>query len=199
VDCDLVWIKGKPGSGKSTLIKHTVEWMEEANFSRGANIVAFYFNARGDDLQKTPLGLFRSLLHQMCFQDSSIRASFVDLSQEHQRKGAIRDGWPQPELEAFIRRIFRHGNPRRTFLFVDALDECDERTVRRVVYFFAETAKAASESGRHLSICLSSRHYPTISVPNCPEIIVEESNGSDIAAYIRGRLGFVPSSEASAG
>ncbi|KAK4223665.1 hypothetical protein QBC38DRAFT_372731, partial [Podospora fimiseda] len=39
-----------------------------------------------------------------------------------------------------------------------------------------------------LNICLSSRHYPTISIPNCPEITVESSNRKDINRYLQQRL-----------
>ncbi|KAK4033680.1 hypothetical protein C8A01DRAFT_39872 [Parachaetomium inaequale] len=198
VDAGLLWVKGKPGSGKSTIMKHTVHWMERTEHNH-ATVAAFYFNARGEYLEKTPLGLFRSILHQICVQDSTVRAEFLSLYEERLRKTTPGDewSWAELELQAFMRRIFRDCKPRRSFLFIDALEECELQTVREVVYFLAKVAKSAVESGLCLNICLSSRHYPTISVPNCLEIVVETGNGPDIAAYIRDRFSFAPSSEAS--
>jgi len=61
----LLWVKGKPGSGKSTLMKHIVR--ERGRIQpegRNLNIV-FYFHGRGTELQKSPMGLFRALIHQI--------------------------------------------------------------------------------------------------------------------------------------
>lgn len=66
--CDrgLFWIKGKPGSGKSTLLRYALDNVKEApNFRDRALILSFFFHGRGNELQKTPLGLFRSLLYQI--------------------------------------------------------------------------------------------------------------------------------------
>ena len=40
----------------------------------------------------------------------------------------------------------------------------------------------------HLKICLSSRHYPHIKVPDCPEIVLERHNHQDIVHYVDSRL-----------
>lgn len=198
VDRGLLWVKGKPGSGKSTLMKHSVVWAQQTQ-SDSATVAAFYFNARGDTLERTPIGLLRSVLHQICLQDKTIRVAFLNLYEERRRWAmpGIELLWDQSELQAFLRRIFRQGKPRPTFLLIDALDECDEKTVRELVYFFAGLARSALDNDRCLNICFSSRHYPTISLPNCPEIVVENRNESDIATYVRDRFSFAPPSEAT--
>ena len=198
LDHGLLWVKGKPGAGKSTLMKNAVLRTEQAQRPH-ATVAAFYFNARGSDLEKTPLGLFRSILHQICLQDRGVLAEFLNLYDECRRTAPHGEvwSWSLYDLETFIRRVFRQCKPRRTFIFVDALDECDDQTVREVVYLFAEIAKSAAENSLILNICLSSRHYPTISIPNCPEIVVEGGNELDITAYIRAKFSFTPASEAS--
>ena len=61
-DRSLLWVKGKPGSGKSTLLKYALD----NHGARDSDLVlSFFFHGRGDELQRTPLGLFRSLLHQV--------------------------------------------------------------------------------------------------------------------------------------
>ena len=72
---------------------------------------------------------------------------------------------------------------RHTFIFIDALDECDGSSVRDLVYFFREIT-----AGPTLHICVSSRHFPLITVPNCPEIKVGDRNYGDIEHYVRTML-----------
>ncbi|KAK3984172.1 hypothetical protein QBC44DRAFT_375483 [Cladorrhinum sp. PSN332] len=202
-DRGLLWVKGKPGAGKSTIMKNALSWIEDSE-SRRSNIASFFFNARGGSLEKTPLGLFRSILHQLCLQDAAILGQFVELHRARQRErerhftgaqGREQVQWTRPELESFLRSIFGDCKPRRTFVFLDALDECDEETVRDVVYLLADIAQLALDRGISLNICLSSRHYPTISIPNCPEIVVEGSNKADISTYVHNRLRFIPTTE----
>lgn len=62
----LLWIKGKPGSGKSTLVRH-LEVDILRNIPRSA-IASFYFGASSQNaspLQNTLEGVYRSLCHQL--------------------------------------------------------------------------------------------------------------------------------------
>ena len=72
--------------------------------------------------------------------------------------------------------------------FVDALDECDENDARRVVEFFRNTASSAVSSGASLRICLSSRHYPNISLRKCLNIQMEQQNEADIQTYVHTQI-----------
>jgi hypothetical protein len=55
----LFWFKGKPGAGKSMLMK---ESFHQAKSGCDDLVVAFFFNAKGSDLEHSPIGVFRSLL-----------------------------------------------------------------------------------------------------------------------------------------
>lgn len=58
-----LWIRGKPGSGKSTLMKFAVGNVRKAVSE--TVVISFFFNARGEDLEKSTLGLYQSLLFQI--------------------------------------------------------------------------------------------------------------------------------------
>jgi predicted ATPase len=60
-----VWIKGKPGSGKSMLLRHVHDRLKESDAKDTGFVFFFFFHGRGTKLQKTSLGLYRSLLHQL--------------------------------------------------------------------------------------------------------------------------------------
>src|SRR6266516_2880537 len=62
----LLWIKGKPGAGKSTLLNYALRSIRQG--SDNFVTASFFFHGRGHFMQKTPIGLFRSLLHQILTQ-----------------------------------------------------------------------------------------------------------------------------------
>jgi ABC-type lipoprotein export system ATPase subunit len=59
----VLWIKGKPGSGKSTLMKYALQIAQERG--DGDVVASFLFNARGQSLDKCAEGMYGSLLHQV--------------------------------------------------------------------------------------------------------------------------------------
>lgn len=60
----LLWIKGKPGTGRSTMMKRLLSWAE-SEWSNEINL-SYFFNARSaEQLEKSSIGLYRSLVHQL--------------------------------------------------------------------------------------------------------------------------------------
>jgi len=59
----ILWMKGKPGAGKSTLMKYVLDIAKERDCSE--TIVSFFFDARGWPLEKSTEGMYRCLLHQI--------------------------------------------------------------------------------------------------------------------------------------
>ena len=68
----LLWVKGKPGAGKSTLLKYALQETRNDSLQNKLVVVSFFFHGRGAEIQKTPEGLFRSLLHQLLEQTPNI-------------------------------------------------------------------------------------------------------------------------------
>jgi hypothetical protein len=58
-----LWMKGKPGTGKSTLMKFALSNSRRSMKDR--IVISFFFNARGADLEKSTVGMYRSLLLQL--------------------------------------------------------------------------------------------------------------------------------------
>ncbi|KAH0537484.1 hypothetical protein FGG08_005702, partial [Glutinoglossum americanum] len=183
----VLWIKGKPGAGKSTLMKHALLHYQKS-FPTHA-IAAYFFNARGDALEKSPLGMFRSLLFQLLEQNPRSCDRFIPLFLDKLKKHGRDWMWHQGELKSFLLEMVRY-QPQPMFLFVDALDECDESEVRDVVSFLERLSSAAIGSEASLNICLSSRHYPAISMGKMLELVVEKQkeHDRDIATYVEDRL-----------
>jgi len=83
----LFWITGKPGSGKSTLMKYLVEdsRTKEGLSQHGLSILAmpaFFFHARGFETEKSFDGLLRSILFQLLSKIPALVESVANIYQE---------------------------------------------------------------------------------------------------------------------
>ena len=58
-----LWIKGKAGTGKSTLMKFALTNAHRT--MKDHVLLSFFFNARGEDIEKSTIGAYRSLLLQL--------------------------------------------------------------------------------------------------------------------------------------
>lgn len=187
----VLWLKGKPGVGKSTLMKHALHRYQDDLFE-GYLVVAYFFNARGGKLERSPLGFLRSIVHQLIEHSDELYEIFTSLFRQKKMLSSGTDmQWRLSELQDFIRSLVRRrACSRPLLLVVDALDECDESDVRDVVSLLESLAVQAAQTGYRLRICLSSRHYPTIRMAKCVELVVEKNSAhqADIETYIRERL-----------
>jgi hypothetical protein len=184
----VLWIKGKPGAGKSTLMKHALRHCEEVFADH--LIVAHFFNARGELLEKTPLGMLRSIVYQLLDKDDTLYERFRHLYEKQILCNEGEWAWSQAQLEDFIRSIINKRQSKALLLLVDALDKCNDRDVRDVVAFLESLSVGAVEARVTLRICLSSRHYPYVSMRKALELTVEasEEHRRDIATYIEQKL-----------
>jgi len=156
-------------------------------------IAAYFFNARGDAFEKTPLGMLRSLVFQLIDGEHGTYDRLVPIFRKKNEMHENPWEWREPELKDFLLSEIQQPQhrPEPLVLLVDALDECSEAHVRDVVAFLEQlSVTASSGTGAALSICLSSRYYPHISMKRYQELVVEargEHNG-DIATYVRDTL-----------
>lgn len=180
----VLWVQGKPGTGKSTLMKHILEKCE-TKFSEKHLIAAHFFNARGDRFEQTPLGMLRSILYQLVDKEPSIYEQFIPLFREKWQKHREWE-WREEELKQFLlSETQRYSKPM--LLLIDALDECSESYVREVVHFLEDLSINAEA---HLILCLSSRHYPNITMQKRLQLVVERTlqHDHDIKVYVGKRL-----------
>ncbi|KAF3065402.1 Ankyrin repeat domain-containing protein 50 [Trichoderma lentiforme] len=196
----LFWIKGKPGSGKSTLLKYAFNYQKDLssttnNTANGDIFLSFFFHDRGEELQKTPFGLFRSLLHQLLKQAPDALSDLVDdFGQKCKDMGNYQEKWKWDSndlwrfLESSLPRVLA---VRSVWLFVDALDECGEINAKDLVKKFkllTERITPLSTYGNKLRICFSCRHYPILSSTALLEVCLERENRGDISTYVRSEL-----------
>ncbi|OWT42487.1 Ankyrin repeat-containing protein [Pochonia chlamydosporia 170] len=188
----LLWIKGKPGSGKSTLLRYTRNHaMEAPNIGEEASILSFFFHGRGSELQKTRLGLFRSLLYQLREIPNALSDVVDAFRQRCETVGKIGEkwSWHPGELRNFFKSsILKALKTRPLWLFIDALDECGEENARRLVREFASLLKWLPTELKDFHICFTCRHYPILDLDDSFEICVENENSPDISTFVQSQL-----------
>ncbi|KAK2042669.1 hypothetical protein LZ31DRAFT_525790 [Colletotrichum somersetense] len=187
----LVWIKGKPGAGKSTLMKYALENAPHL-FESQPLILSFFFHGRGHELQKSLLGLFRSLLRQLLDHVPGALSDLINTFNHNQKTvGEVGEKWQWhvPMLQAFFQSSLSNILKQRAVLvFIDALDECGEEAAVQLIEFLKQTLSRMSSEDSQFSICFSCRHYPIIELDGGSTIPIDKENSGDIDTYIRVRL-----------
>jgi ankyrin repeat protein len=182
-----LWIKGKPGTGKSTLMKFA---FSQASKSKKRNVViAFFFNARGEVLEKTIIGMYRSLLLQLLEKIPTLQCNPGSLSLVPSSIGADYQ-WTRHSLEDQLQQAVLSLGETPVMCFIDALDECEQWQVRSMISFFEHLGELAVSSGRSFRVCLSSRHYPEVNIRMGISLVLEgqEGHNQDINDYLESAL-----------
>ena len=182
-----LWISGKPGAGKSTIMKFAYSSMKSKSRNKHAITASFFFNARGERLEKSVAGMYRSLLLQLLEGYPDLQTVLDDPGINSQSQNGC------PSLDV-LKDLFRSAvsalGQRSCTCFVDALDECDEQQVVDMVQYFEELAEQCTNKGVLLRICFSSRHYPYIAIQRGVRLTLEDQSGhgEDLATYVASRL-----------
>lgn len=184
----LLWIKGKLGSGKSVLTRFL--WSRKPTLPGSVRLM-FFFNARGAELERPSLGLYRSLLLQLILNKWSRYGTKAFITQLARKEEIFGEGnflWQLTELQDAFHDLITSGSLPPLELFVDAIDECDEDGVCRFVRLFGLSATSAVQKGLNVNLCWSSRHYPHISTKFSFELCMEDQNRSDIQKFVHQEL-----------
>lgn len=169
--CDgFFWIKGNPGTGKSITMKFLYRRLQRKlqnaktkQTLKDKLVISFFFNARGNEFEKSTLGLYRSLLFNLFSLEPSLQEA-LDHCERSGYYNILESGWPLQMLkEVFEEAVtLLQVQGKQLYCYVDALDECPEDDVQDMVSYFEDLV--AKPHCRHVRVCFSSRHYPQISI-----------------------------------
>ncbi|OBT59625.1 hypothetical protein VE04_00165 [Pseudogymnoascus sp. 24MN13] len=208
----LLWIIGIPGSGKSTLVKYIYEQdtlqtetkVDKQGPPQRAQkkiiLVSFFCYSAGAPIQKTRIGLFRSLLHQILRQiptwPSDLTSEF-DKRCELQGEPGIKWEWHERDLKEILEDFMLHiakRYPEEYILrvYIDALDEFGgnvpnggEEPMKLAEYF--ESLTSQDRFGISLNVCISRRDYPFLA-SGCLKISIGNKNRQDIWTYVQNKI-----------
>lgn len=190
---EIYWLNGKPGSGKSTLMKFITSNIWENAASKEAMVkwagdnevvtASFYFWSLGSTgLQRNLQGLLRSLLYQIANQrQDTISILMEDLQRSAQESDPSRAlqvyEWTERRLRSMLRH-FLDDKPSSVslYVFIDGLDEMvgDEEILINTLRLLNDKP--------HTKVCVSSRPEQIFrqGFSGSPQIRLQDLNHEDI-------------------
>ncbi|KAH6887430.1 hypothetical protein B0T10DRAFT_538906 [Thelonectria olida] len=190
-DAGLFWIKGKPGSGKSTLMKYVLsDRRTTEGLSCGGrsvlSISSFFFHDRGvHETQKSFEGLLRSIIYQLLCDIRSLAPLVVGIHDRHVGDRDKQSEWSIEELEEALRAIIKQHEVRGyVCLFIDALDEY-KGNLAWVTRFIKELVTPTPDQVLKVRICASSRDRNVIGLllSENPRLTLHEWTMLDIQKF----------------
>lgn len=192
----LYWISGKPGSGKSTLMKYILQSAELksclAKWAEGypLQIASFYAWIAGSDMQKSHLGFMRTILFQ-CLQAvpelvksvAPRRWVLLNTLRSTKKQPPWQD-WEVKECFDVLLTNYDKSGSRRLAIFIDGLDEFKvppERTL--------ELIHTVSDRGG-IKICLASRQWTEFNdaLDKYPMLRIQDLTEKDMIHFVQGSL-----------
>ena len=156
-------------------------------------ILSFFFNARGEEMEKSTIGAYRSLLMQLLEHVPVLQNVFDSLSfllPSFSADSEWDTEWDTESLKTLLEQAIQNLGDLPVVCLIDALDECEEEQIRDMIQFFEHIGDLAVSNGIRFQVCFSSRHYPYITISNGLELVLERQEGhsQDIADYIEAKL-----------
>ncbi|KAM0710385.1 hypothetical protein Q7P35_002747 [Cladosporium inversicolor] len=185
----IYWIAGKAGSGKSTLMKLITEHretQEALSVWAGDTVLvcpSFYFWYGGTQMQRSQLGMLRSLLHELLLTNKSLVPVAFPLWTE-------KDGVEEPDFPevaaAFLKTLAADG--RKICFFIDGLDEYEGDSIRTAA--LADYLEELARSSTNVKLVVSSRplHELQAHIKAWPHLMLQDLTSGDISTFVEDEL-----------
>lgn len=188
----LYWITGKPGSGKSTLMKylrahleigtHLEHWSGHSQVT----VAGFFFWNSGASMQMSELGMFQTLLHQAIEHNKHlIPKLFPRRWSQYAIFGKDLRPWSIEELSQAFETLISDKSSK-FFFFIDGLDEFEGNDGK-----LANLILDIATSKPNVKMCVASRPWLVFedAFHHRPSLLLEDLTAPDIRKFVSGSLG----------
>ncbi|KAG7045314.1 hypothetical protein JMJ77_0009397 [Colletotrichum scovillei] len=187
-------VSGKPGAGKSTLMKYlcqstaTESYLKDWAGEKTLILANFFFWKLGSTAQKSLDGLLRALSYSILEQAPALLETVFpkQWSKASQRRAfSIQSS----EIESAFSHLLRQTtffSSHKIAIFIDGLDEFDGDH-DKMIKMLRNWSKSVPED---IKLCVSSREWEVFRqrLVNCPGIRLQDITSRDIEAYINSEL-----------
>jgi hypothetical protein len=193
-DEQIYWIAGKPGAGKSTLVKYLFHHPRTDELIKGwpaasrtgpssIHKAGFFFWNSGSLLQMSRVGFARSILSQLWHDSLDVAELFPSRWKRCEILGEDKEPFNWEELMFALNIVL--STPGRYFLlFVDGLDEFEGNKHLLADYILSLASNA------NVKICTASRPWVEFQSKfhGRPSLMMENLTRKDMISYIDGRF-----------
>ncbi|KAJ9663660.1 hypothetical protein H2198_000672 [Neophaeococcomyces mojaviensis] len=189
----MYWIHGKPGSGKSTIMKFLDDNLTVRNhmalWANGQPVIKarYYFWNAGTMLQKSLEGLYRYVLVQILEQRPDMVDYVISVCQWIDTNNYSIE-WSKSELRQVLFTVVQTLSINSKLLFmVDGLDECEGIDEEQEELIDVLTTLSRFDN---IKVCFSSRPWNVFrdAFDQCPQLQLEDLTSTDIETYVVSRL-----------
>ncbi|KAL8915352.1 MAG: hypothetical protein Q9171_000222 [Xanthocarpia ochracea] len=192
------WIQGKPGSGKSTLMKFAMRDRRTVTLLCGTarpspqwTLVAFFFHDRGSSIQKSLVGMWREIVDSTLRQRPQLMQHAIPVYKDLVKvQGKRSPEWNLEALTTLMEAITVQRKTRvKLLLFLDALDE-HEGDNELLLQMLKDWTRSVDGHCVTLKICLASRPWPVFTdyLGDSPNLAIDQFTKDDISIYTKSRL-----------
>ncbi|KAJ4411707.1 hypothetical protein N0V82_008943 [Gnomoniopsis sp. IMI 355080] len=193
----LFWIQGKPGSGKSTLMRFISKDDRTEFHLEGQDLISrpreviktrHFFHSRGTVLQKSFEGLLRSILFQILGKAPQLSDCIKQVFQEMLTRKS-KSLWTSSNLRKCLNHILGQSTyDFSLFILLDALDEFDG-TPKHISDFLEDLLRFSGDKTR-IQILFSSRPWETFQerFESSEGLRLQEHNKVDIETYCKNAI-----------
>ena len=199
----IFWIRGKPGSGKSTLVDYIfrnlrpdgtlIPSLEHWKAGKDVIVLSFFFYALATEhLQNCLQGLWRSLMYQLLWKrrdlfDKALSDKDAPYMVESILKTNIEHhSWTAPELKICFTYFVRCAVKQcKLLVLVDGLDECIDKSVDLL-----DNLQEVINIHENIKMCCASRPEAPIShrFKDYPFLNLQDFTWKDIELYCEAKL-----------
>lgn len=187
---NVFWVQGKPGSGKSTLMKFIIDSNNTTrlleSWDQNARVLSYFFWKIGSESQNSIRGLLCSLLHDILFNDNGATEGVLHQFAFSQSKDYYKE-WSTEEVDEVLFSLL-HTSSRFTCIFIDGLDEISDKDGFRTLMTIVERLRSCP----NVKLCTSSRPetelVSKIEAMRASSLRLEDLTRPEMAVYIHNKL-----------
>jgi hypothetical protein len=171
----VLWIQGKPGSGKSVLTKSIVS---RFSASKSVLVASWFYSRRGGDIGTSEFSMIRSIVYQLLEKNQSLFRLYKHSYRQYGSDYSI-------AFRTFLDQWSTDTNAPALLLVIDAMDESSSHDTMRGLEILKIFSNFVEQPKSKLKVLISSRPYRTIEKAfGSWDILLENENSRDIEIMV---------------